>query len=443
MTTRRLTPVVAPIAVALLALVACGDDAPRDTSGPSTDSAGQPSDTGCAAAVDSIVSATERYVASYEAGRTLSAATATEADGAGTTTTAGDGSPEAITEGELRAVLTDAEAAIRAQRCDPTRVRVQLTEGLSRVSVEGPVADAVLRQLTASLTGKTAAAPTVATVGVGEDIRDALAELPDGSTLELEAGEYRLDGSLVLLAGIVIRGAGRDATTIVSTAPDAAVLALTDRRIELVGLTVRHEGDAPASGVLGGPAASVVVTDARLTGGKTDPDGFGGAGILMYADGQEAAGRGTTLEVTGTELRDNEAAGIVLSGGHRSSIIGAVFASNGRCGICYLGTADGSVEDSTFEGNEIGIAVTGTAEPTLLRLTIDGGEVGIQAGDAAAPTVETVTVSGSARAAIIFTGTASGNLNEVTCERVPFGIVLDPEAMPQIGTTNCELARPG
>jgi hypothetical protein len=297
--------------------------------------------------------------------------------------------------------------------------------------------------MTASLTGQTATAPTVTTVGVGEDLRDALAKLPDGSTLELSAGEHRLDGSLVLLTGIVIRGAGRDATTIVSTAPDAAVLALTDRRVELVGLTVRHEGDAPASGVLGGPAASVVVTDARLAGGKADPDGSGGAGILMYADGQDAAGRGTTLEVTGTELRDNQAAGIVLSGGHRSSIIGSAFASNGQCGICYLGAADGSVEDSTFEGNGIGVAVTGTARPTLLRLTIDGGEVGIQAGDAAAPTVEAVTVSGSARAAIIFTGAASGSLDEVTCQRVPFGIVVDPEATPQIGKTSCELASPG
>lgn len=425
----------------LVALVGCGDDGGREA-GPPSDTAVDDTEAECAAAVASIVSATERYVRSYEDGRAVSAGTATAEDPS-TSTTAPDSDPETSTEAGFRATLADAQAVLTEQGCDPTRTRGELTRGLSRVSAEDPVADAVLRQLTASMTGEAATRPTVTTVAVGDDLRDALARSPDGSTLQLEAGEHRLDGPLVLLAGIEIRGAGRDATTILSTAPEAAVLALTERRVELTGLTVRHEGDAPGSVVLGGPAASIVVSEARLTGGKADSDGQGGAGILMYAAGDDAAGRGTTLEVTDAELRDNEAAGILLTGGHRSSIVGAVLASNGQCGICFLGPSDGSVEDSTFDGNGVGIAVAGTAAPALLRISVTGGDVGLQVSNSAAPAVEGATISGSARAAVIYSGPAAGSLDGVTCENVPFGVVVDAEARPHLGDVDCELTRSG
>jgi hypothetical protein len=421
-----------------LVLVGCGDDGPGG-SGPTSSDAG--AQTGCTTAVASIVSATERYVSGYESGRAVSAVSPAEQGSLGASTTTADPGPGTMTEADLQAALADADAVLRDQQCDPLGVRTALTEGLGRVATEGPVADAVLRQITASMTGRLAAQPGVTTVGPGDDLRDALAMSPDGSTLQLEAGEYRLDTSLVLLTGVVLRGAGRDATTITSTAPDAAVLALTDRRVELIDLTVHREGDAPGSAILGGPAASVVVSGARLTGAKVDQDGQGGAGILMYDDGQAAAGRGTTLEVTDTELRDNEAAGIVLSGGHRASVVRTAFLSNGQCGICFLDAADGSVEDSSFEGNGIGVAATGTARPTVLRVIIQGGEVGVQAADAAAPVIDGATISGAIRAAIIYSGDASGSLDKVTCQDVPFGIVVGPGAHPQVGATDCELAR--
>lgn len=443
MRTRRTTSVGALVAVVLIALVGCGQDGSRETSPSSSTTAVADTDLKCAAAVASIVSATERYVRSYESRRAVAADTATGQDRSTTTTGPTDSDPDTLTEAGFRATLAEAEAVLTEQGCDPARTRAELTSGLRRVSAEDPVADAILRQLTASITGEAATEPTVTAVAVGDDLRDALAMSPDGSTLQLEAGEYRLDGPLVLLAGIEIRGAGRDATTIVSTAAETAVLALTERRVELAGLTVRREGDAPGSVVLGGPAASIVVSEARLTGGTADSEGQGGAGILMYAAGDEAAGRGTTLEVTNAELRDNQAAGIVLTGGHRSSIVGAVFASNGQCGICFLDASDGSVEDSTFDGNGVGIAVAGTAAPALLRISVTGGEVGLQVSDSAAPAVEGATISGSARAAVIYSGATAGSLDRVTCQNVPFGVVVGNESRPHLGDVDCELTRSG
>lgn len=420
-------------------MVGCSDEG--DPDGAARSSTTQSSQRACDAAVADIVTATESYVSGYEAAVAVAAEDATAEEPV--TPTSGPPGAAPLTEEDFQVALSDADAALRSNGCRPREVRDDLVAQLGEVSAEGPVADAVLRQLTASLTGRLATAEDVTSVAPGTDLRDVVAALPDGATVELQAGEHRLDASLVLLAGVTIRGASRDTTTIVSTAADAAVLALTDRRVELAGLTIRREGDAPGSAVLGGSAASVVVTDARLTGGKADPEGQGGAGVLMYAAEAEAAGRGTTLEVTDTEIQGNEAAGIVLSGGHRASIVRATFRANGQCGLCFLGNTDGSVEDSTFSDNGLGIAVTGTSTPTLLRLSITGGEVGLQAGDRSAPVIDRLTVAAPKRAALIYTGSAAGSVDHLTCEDEPFGIVVSPEAHPQVGETDCDLASSG
>ena len=436
-TLRRLGPLVALALV--LGSTGCADGEGSEDG--ATSSTTESTEQACQAAVDAIVDATERYVSGYEAARTVAAGDATSEEPA-TATTAPTGE-EPLSETDFQTALTEADAALRGNRCQPAAIRDELVERLGSVSAEGPVADAVLRQLTASLTGRVAAAEEVTTVAPGTDLRDVVAALPDGATVELQAGEHRLDGSLVLLGGITIRGASRDTTTIVSTAPDAAVLALTHRRVELTRLTIRRAGDAPGSAILGGSSASVVVSDARLSGGKADAAGQGGAGVLMYASEREAAGRGTTLEVTDTEIHDNEAAGIVLSGGHRASIVRATFRANGQCGLCFLGNTDGSIEDSTFTDNGLGIAVTGTSKPTLLRLRITGGEVGIQAGDRSAPILDAVAVSSPRRAALIYTGAAAGSIDRLTCEDEPFGIVVSPEAHPVVAETDCELTSSG
>lgn len=437
MTRRRARSFGALLVAALLVLAGCADSAP-DRPDP-TISASLAAEVDCTAAVSSIVFATQRYVDSYAAGSAVAASDATGDESASPARTPTP-TPTAYSDADFQDAIAGAQGVISERGCDPARVRADLEDGLGDVTPQGAVADAVLRQITASLTGRLSAEPATRAVVPGDDLADVLAELPEGSTITLAAGEYALSEPLVLLTGVTIRGAGRDATTIRSTAPEAALLALTGGRVELADLTVRHEGDAAASALLAGPAASVVASGARFAGGRTDADGLGGAGVLMFAGGEDAAGRGTTLEVTDTELAENQAGGIVLTGGHRASVLRGVFRANVQCGICFLGAVDGSVEDSTFEGNGVGIAVTGTAAPTLLRNAISGGEVGLQASDEAAPMVDGATISGAARAAVIYTGTASGRLNGVTCTDVPFGIVVGPSVAPTLKDNSCDLA---
>ena len=434
---RRTRPAVALLLGVCATLAGCTGDGADDAAPASSAAPGASAPSPCRTAVDAIVAATGRYAQGYDVGRSVSAAEATAAPPGGTTTTAPQSA--AASEAEFQQDLAAAEQVLTESRCNPAEVDRDLTAGLAALDAPGPVGDAVIRQLTASLTGRFPREPTNTVVAVGDDLHQAVAVAPDRSTIELAPGVHRLDAPLVLLTGVQLHGAGRDATTLVSTAGEAAVLVLTDERVELRGLTVRREGDSAGSAVLGGPAASLVVADARVTGGRADASGAGGAGILMYGEVGDAARPGTSLEVTGTEVRDNAAAGIVLGGGHRASVVGAVFAGNGQCGICFLAAATGSVEDSTFESNGVGIAATDAAQPVLLRLAVTGGEVGLQAGADAAPRARGLTVTGARRAAVIYTDRAAGSLEDLWCVRVPFGIVVGPEASPQVGTTNCEV----
>jgi hypothetical protein len=473
-TNRRATPVLVAVLV-LGGLVGCSgsSDGGGDASGPGggPDGSSTTAPDPCATAVADIVSATAQYVRGYEATSAVAPPAPTDPaaavagaptgppptgeeptsgptastsgdppSGATTSTTAVPGT-EVLDDAGFQEALADAEAGLSSRGGDPGAVRGDLVTGFATITAGSPVAEAVRRQLTATLTGTGGTAPADIDVAVGDDLRDVVAGAAAGSTIRLGAGAHRLDGPLVLLEGITIVGAGREATTLVSTAPEGVVLVLADARTELRALSVRHEGDAPGSALLGGPAASLVLADVRLSGGTADAEGEGGAGILLYGEGQPPA-TGTTLEVTDVEVRDN-AAGIVLTGGHRASMVRVTVAGNGQCGICFLGTAGGSVEDSVLDDNGVGIAATGSAQPALLRLVVTGGQVGVQAADDAAPSLQDVTVSAAGSAAIIFGDRAAGALDRVTCQDVPFGIVVSPDATPQLGETDCEVASTG
>jgi hypothetical protein len=432
------------LASGLLALTACASTGPGAPAPDATGTSRAHVESECAEAVTAIVQATGRYVDSYAEGsaevRAAGSSPAPRPSGARSATPSASPTTSAYSDAEFQRQLAGAQQVLVSLGCDPAGTRAALEVGLGGLSPRGAVADAVLRQLTAGLTGRLAQEPQVRAVSPGEDLMTALAESAAGSTLELAAGEFQVGEPLVLLTGVVIRGAGRDRTSIVSTAGEAAVLVLTDGRVELRDLTIRHEGKAPASAILGGPAAALVVTGSRLTGAVSDAAGQGGSGILMFGTGTEGSGRGTSVEVTDADLSGNHVAGLVLGGGHRASVVRSEFRDNGQCGVCFLDASDGSVQGSTFTANGVGVAVTGSARPSLVDLTITGGQVGIQAGDTAAPAVSGVSISGSARAAMIYSGKAAGRIDGAVCTKVPFGIVIGAEAYPDLGANRCTVA---
>ncbi len=344
-------------------------------------------------------------------------------------------------EVDLRSALEDTKLSLQNLGCDFPTFQDDFRNGLEGVRTRGPVAHAVLLRLEASMTGAVGVAAETRTVRPGDDLARTVAGLAPGSVVRLVAGRYRLPEALVLLQGVTLRGKGRDRTTLVSAAPDADVLVLTDGRVELSDLTVRHTGTQPASVVMAGPTSSLVLTRARVAGARTGRPGQGGSGVMMTAQGGLEAHRGTTLELTGTELVDNDAAGVLLSGGHRASIRTSRFVRNGQCGVCFTGQSSGAVRGSRFDGNGAGAAVLDTARPLFSHDVFDGGQVGLQVSGRAAPLVKDVTVRGAARAAMIFSGTSRGRVDGSTCERVPYGIVVSPQAYPYLGDNSCAVAR--
>ena len=119
---------------------------------------------------------------------------------------------------------------------------------------------------------------------------------------------------------------------------------------------------------------------------------------------------------------------------------GARSAATGSAGSASWTQALGSIEDTAFTANRVGVSVADTASPVLVGGTITGGDVGLQVSDDAAPLVSEVTIRGAQRAAVIYSGTASGALTGVTCRDVPFGIVVGPSVAPTLKDNSCDLA---
>ncbi len=426
-------PLVATAGVLALGLVGC---AGTPASSPTTSSS--PSSDRCERAVTAIVDATQTYVDSFAASSSVGASASPSPEASSSTPTSSI-SPDT----RFQQALGAAREALTAGGCDSGATRDALEAGLSSVSTQGPVAAAVLRQLTAGMTGDAAESATAEEVTPTDDLLAAVAGLPAGSTLVLGAGTYRLEEPLVLLASLTIRGAGAGTTTIESSAQDYGILAIADGRITLHGVTVRHTGTAPANAVLAGPTATVEVTESTLRGGVPRKDGTGGAGILMFDPATEHAGTATTLEATGSTFVDNGSAGVVLTGGNVASIESSTFRGNDQCGICFLDASTGSVRDGTFRDNGVGIAATGTSSPTVVGGATRGGEVGVQAADEAAPVVKDLTIRSAKRAAMIWTGRATGAVDGVRCVDVPFGLVVGEDVAPTLRDTDCAVAPQG
>ncbi len=392
----------------------------------------------CTDVPDLVVRAVQQYVDGY--GTAVSGPTSGPASSPTASPSVG---PQGGDTG-LRNALSQTRDVLQQRDCDVATYQRDLQARLGDVTARGPLAQTVLLRLKASLAGRAQESATSVDAGPDDDLPTVLSELGPGSTVTLAPGRYRLDSSLVLLQGVTLRGAGRGRTTLASDAGEVAVLVLTDGRVELADLTLRHTGRRAANGLIGGPTSSVVLTGVRVTGARSEKSGeasSGGAGVLMSGRDGNEGGRGTTLEMTGSELLDNSGAGVLLTGRHRVSIRSTRFERNGQCGICFTGRSSGAVRGGTFRDNAAGVAVLDAASPLVTGSTFRGGQVGVQASGTTTPVLRRLRVSGAKRAALLYAERAAGRLDEVTCTDVPFGIVVSPKALPLVGTTDCAVAR--
>ena len=416
----------------VLGLTGCGGgtgNPPKTSASPSASESADAS--ACDGVTTRLLASVQTYIDAY--GATLSGSPDSSSSG---DTATGD-------DTELRSSLQVAQTDLAANGCDLADFRTDFASGLEEVTAKGPLARAVLLRLIASMTGTLSTTPQTIELTPGDDLARRLSALAPGSTARFAAGEYRLRQPLVLLAGITLHGAGKARTTLSSRAGGSALLVLTDGRVELRDLALVHTGKAPASVLVGGPSSSIVLTAARVSGGRAAKGAAGqaGTGVSMTAREADTTSRGTTLQVTRSDFTGNDAAGILLTGAHRASVRGTTFRDNGQCGICFAGVSSGAARNSTFTDNTVGVAVFDRAAPVLADDTFTGGQVGIQVSGKGAPQVTDVTVDGASKAGFIYSEDGNGRVDGATCTRTPYGIVVGPKSYPFLAKTDCQLAK--
>jgi hypothetical protein len=437
--------IAALCAAIVLSGCSTGAGAPSSTGAPSG-SAGAV--LGCAAASTELVASVQQYVTAY--GSALSAPSPSSSSPSAT----GSGATASADGARLQAAVVAAQRSVAAGKCSLATFRAKLDAGLRGVTANGPIAQAVLLKLTASLDGTARTDVETVDVPVGADLRTVVAGLAAGSTMRLAAGSYRLGDTLVLLEAVNIVGVGIGATTITTTAGGAGIVDLTDGRVELQSLAIVHSGASPGDVIIGGPTSSLELTKVRVSGAAAkggaaaDPGtpapappagSSDGIGVLMSSS-KGAGAHGTTLEMTDSTVEGNEGGGIILSDGQAASLRGLTIASNGGCGVCFAGSSTGAVRDSRFTDNTVGAAVLDTAEPAVTGDVFTGGEFAIQVAGSATPEIDDATISGATRGAMIFTDTAAGKVDGSSCTSVPFGIVVGSKALPYLGTNSCSVA---
>jgi parallel beta-helix repeat protein len=350
------------------------------------------------------------------------------------------------------AVATEAYAAqLNRLGCDRAAQRLRLTRALGALTGSNAVAKAVAATLRARLGDDPLEEPVRRELRAGEDLSAVAAGLPAGSTLVLPPGRLRLPDPLVLLQPLTIVGAGRERTTVASSARDFAVLHLGPGQLVLRALTIAHEGGAAASLVVV-PAGGYVLASVRLTGARGS-GGAGGNGILV---GVRRAGAAGAAAITASDLSHNTGAGLAVAVADSPSVTRTTFAGNGACGVCLRGAARGRYVGNRFTDNGIGIDVGDVAAPVLIDNDITrsrsvglslrgraGGSAtgntltasrvaGIVAKDAVTTRLERNRLSGHDKVGAAFTGTTRAvfSANEVTGAGV--GVQIDGSAAPVI-----------
>ncbi len=208
----KLTAGVGMMLAAVLVLSGCtGSEAPSTSrpsgSAPAT-SASSADAQACADVPDLVVEAVQEYVDGY------GSAVAGKQAGPSASPSASPTVGPAGGDTGLRNALSQTRDVLQQRGCDVPTYQRDLQAQLGDVTARGPLAQAVLLRLRASLAGRASEAATTVDAGPGDDLPTVLSELGPGSTVTLAPGRYRLDSSLVLLQGVTLRGAGRGRTTL-------------------------------------------------------------------------------------------------------------------------------------------------------------------------------------------------------------------------------------
>lgn len=453
MRVHRGVTIVGMLAVLATACQGAGDGSPADTtpSTPPTASATAPTAPAtvdvdavedCPGLAVALVDALQQYVDSFAGVTAEGVPQVAEATGA-----------------DLQTVTADLRGRAEELGCDAATMGPLVRDELDRLEADSPVQEAVVQTLRSDPLGTLDPSdpdPVTLTVSTADQLLRALANVGSGSTIQLDAGTYELDDTLVPLRPVTIEGAGAEDTVLRSSAPGAAVVVATDGDVHLGGLTVEHVGDDPASVVVV-HSGGYQLEDLAVRGGTADDDGAGGFGVLLsqaatlLTDPAPADGR----TVRDVHLENNEGGGILVAGPQEPSLSEITVAGTGGCGVCWIGRAAGTLTTATITGQQTGVRVEESAHPTVVGVAVEDAGVGVALVGSGTTRVRDVTVSGTGEAGIIvaeqarpelrggdlavegevglmWLGEAAGSADDLTIRTSRIGVQVDEDAAPTL-----------
>ncbi len=387
---------------------------------------------------------------------------------------------------QLREEASAFETELQQSDCAAGDARDAIEQWRDDVGARGTLARAVRGALAANTLAELSDGdePVRRRLQSDDDLETALEALPAGATVVLPAGRFRLDRTIAVIQDLTIVGAGSGRTTVTTGAEGAGVLLASQVRLQMRGLKLAHRGGGTAS-VLVLRAGAAELEDLEVAGASragaegTQPRQAltGGSGVVMA--GAER------LTMRDSVASDNAVAGLLVATG-APQVSGSTFDGNAVCGVCYLGAAKGRLvgnrlaangagvllgersapvlRDNRIEGNRrAGLVLEGEVRPVVRGNTVRGnGSIGVAVYGAAAPLVSTNVVSGHNKAGVlvdveadavprvldnelggngsaglVFMGRSGGSVSGNSCSGSRFGLVLDGDASPELGSNDC------
>ena len=305
--------------------------------------------------------------------------------------------------------------------------------------------------------------------GIVNTTADLVSKIERGGKVEIAAGRYVLEESLILTKDVELVGAGRDKTFIVSKADDFGIGFEGSGSFKAQGLTFDYRGKKPST-ILWVHDGQVDINDCAFRGGVESKKSKNIR--IIAASRQSYLGHGlyltgeTTGEIKESIFEANSSNGIAMLDQVQIVIKQSTINNNFGSGIAYFGNVQGEAINNTVEGNGVsGIVIFDEAQPKLgqntisnnsyygisynrnsggmaMGNTIEGNSLhGIQVKDESQPRLEQNNISNNNNSGIYFFGIYGKNVggtviaNTIEGNR-GHGIELRYQAEPKLENNN-------
>jgi len=188
-------------------------------------------------------------------------------------------------------------------------------------------------------------------------LAEAIGAAPEGATISLGAGAYRLEETIDANHPVNLVGAGMDDTELVSIAAGPVLRFRGSGPFSVQDITLAHDG-AEAADAVEVDGATIRFVRCRFTGGVYDDQTGDGSGLYIHGS---ASG-----EIRDCDVSRNQFHGLLLMDDAALDIEGNKFNDNGDTGIVYTNQTGGTAKHNECSGNKRhGIYLRERAAPSL------------------------------------------------------------------------------